>query len=82
MEDTIKPVSLGDMLEKGLEIEAFCNAYGCDHNTIIETAMIIEKLGANYEVPSVGKRMKGSKCHAKNVHTRPAWRIGDEWKDA
>ena len=64
------PVTLERMLQEEVDILVYCR---CQHSAIVETEMLIEKLGPDYQVPRVADRMKCGKCGSKEVHTRPAY---------
>lgn len=70
--DTAFPMTLHNLLCEKLDIFCWCNK--CSHNNVIRTEEIIERLGANYPVPDVGRNLRCRKCNNTNdISTRPNW---------
>ena len=70
--DTLPSITLHDLVCEKLDIFCWCNR--CNHNNVIKTTQIIERLGANYPVPEIGHNLRCGKCN--NIHdisTRPNW---------
>lgn len=66
-----RPITLGDLVEDGLDIFCWCNR--CCHNAVVAREVLLAQLGPDAPVPEVGARMRCSGCGAKDVATRPAW---------
>ena len=66
-----KAAQLGDIAAAGLQIFCWCNR--CGHNSEVDSAMLVSKLGPAMPVPEVGARMRCSNCQSKDIATRPAW---------
>lgn len=70
--DTLLSITLHDLARQKLDIFCWCNI--CNHNNVIKTAQIIERLGENYPVPEIGRNLKCGKCNNTNdISTRPNW---------
>ena len=62
-----EPVTLGDLIDEGKLLWVYC--CDCGRERDIDPALV--PLPANFSVPSVGSRMKCSKCASRNVNTKP-----------
>ncbi|MDA9190038.1 hypothetical protein N9P07_01245 [Alphaproteobacteria bacterium] len=70
--DTLSAILLHDLIAEKLDIFCWCNK--CNHNNIIATKLVMEKLGPNYPVPEVGRNLRCGKCNnTQNIATRPNW---------
>ena len=70
--DTLPSITLHDLVCEKLDIFCWCNR--CNHNNVIKTTQIIERLGANYPVPEIGCNLRCSKCNnTHDISTRPNW---------
>ena len=62
---------LGDMADQGLAVFCWCNR--CGHNAVVDTAMLIARLGPGTAVADVGAAMRCTACGCRDVATRPNW---------
>ena len=70
--DTLPSITLHDLVCEKLDIFCWCNR--CNHNNVIKTTQIIERLGANYPVPEIGRNLRCGKCNnTHDISTRPNW---------
>ncbi len=70
--DILPSMTLHDLVCEKLNVFCWCNR--CDHNNIIESAQIIERLGGNYPVPEIGRNLRCRKCNnMRDISTRPNW---------
>lgn len=74
-ERTIRPVLLGDLAHRGLDVQCWCNR--CPHHAVLPTEMLLARFGADCAVPEVGARLRCSGCGSKDVATRPNWASPD-----
>ena len=65
------PATLADMVEQGLDIWCWCN--GCCHHAVLDTAVLIHRLGADQSVPGVADHAYCGNCGSREVETRPNW---------
>ena len=74
--EPLNPVTLQDLHDEGLAVFCWCNR--CGHNAEMGIAVFIQKFGAAYPVPELGRVMRCKNCQAhnrpaNNIATRPAW---------
>lgn len=70
-EARLPKVRLGDLVDQGLNVFCWCNR--CDHNAVVETALLVSRLGPATPVPEVGAAMRCTSCGSQDVATRPDW---------
>ena len=65
-------VTLRDLLYENLDI--FCWCSNCNHNSVLKTGQIMNKLGPNYPILKVRRLLKCKKCNnTKDITIRPNW---------
>jgi uncharacterized OB-fold protein len=64
---TAGPVTLQDLIDQGKLVWVYCTS--CGHERDIEPATV--PLPPSHPVPDVGKRMRCSKCGARQITTAP-----------
>lgn len=69
--DPISPALLQDLQEDGLDVFCWCNR--CGHNAEVALSVFLQRFGATYPVPELGRSMRCKNCKAKDIATRPAW---------
>ncbi len=63
-------MTLGNMRAHGVRtIAAWCAARDCHHAAVID----VERLGDDVPVPSLGARMRCSRCGRLGADARPNW---------
>ncbi len=62
---------LSTLSRDGLRLFAYCNR--CTHNRAVAVAPLIERLGPDYPVPRVGRRMRCGGCGSRDIDTMPNW---------
>jgi hypothetical protein len=65
------PATLGEVAANGLKLWAWCNS--CSHNTTLEVAALIARLGRNFPVPGLGARLRCGACGGRDIDARPQW---------
>ncbi len=66
-----RATTLGDLAAQGVDVFCWCNR--CGHNAVLETTLLIARLGPAQPVPDVGARLRCGGCAGKDIATRPAW---------
>lgn len=66
-----RPAYLSDLARENVDVWCWCEA--CRHHAVIETAMLIKRLGPSYPVPRVAIYLRCSSCGSKDVFARPNW---------
>ncbi len=66
-----RPVTLGDLASRELDVWVWCN--GCYHHAVLPIAPLVARLGRNHPVPAVKDRARCGRCGSKDVETRPRW---------
>ena len=67
----IKPVTLGDLRERGIELWAWCN--DCSHNRVLPLDNLIDRFGIAQTAASIAAWARCSACDSRRVETRPAY---------
>jgi hypothetical protein len=71
LSESKNPTTLEDLVNEGMGVFCWCNR--CNHNAVLETSSLIDRLGILFPVPEIGGLMRCSACNSKDVVTRPAW---------
>jgi hypothetical protein len=64
---TTGPVTLQDLIDEGKLLWVYCS--GCGHERDVEPSSI--PLPPSHPVPTVGKKMRCSKCGSREITTAP-----------
>lgn len=65
------PATLRHLAADRMGVDVHCLA--CGHRVIMPAAELAARLGADYPVPEVAKRMRCGRCGGRKIETRPDW---------
>ena len=69
--DRAGPACLGHLEAEGIDVWCWCES--CTHHSVIETAMLIARLGPAFPVPELARHLRCSACGSRDIHARPNW---------
>jgi len=66
-----EPATLADLARENINVWAWCES--CCHNAVIETSLLIARLGPASPVPDLARHLRCSACGSRDLHARPDW---------